>query len=366
MTAMTASDMPSNFIYDAIAADVAAGNRGGRVQTRFPPEPNGYLHIGHAKAIVVDFGAAADFDGTCVLRLDDTNPETEDADFVNSIIHDIEWLGYEPAEVRFASDYFGRLYEWAETLIERGLAYVDDQDAEAISAGRGGYGQPGVDSPFRTRSTEENLDLFRRMRAGEFDEGSRVLRAKIDMNHENMWLRDPIIGEFYLTHPDIRVPETTREFAINASNSRFWEQPVRRYVDECLAGRTGPRGADFNMRWIASLVAETHRILMRGGVFLYPRDRKDPAKPGRLRLLYECNPIGFLIEQAGGRASTGVRAVLDVQPESLHQRVGFVFGSKEEVERIERYHHEPLIGGEQDELPLFHARSLFRDTEFTQ
>ena len=177
---------------------------------------------------------------------------------------------------------------------------------------------------------------------------------------------DPIIGEFYLTHPDIRVPETTREFAINASNSRFWEQPVRRYVDECLAGRTGPRGADFNMRWIASLVAETHRILMRGGVFLYPRDRKDPAKPGRLRLLYECNPIGFLIEQAGGRASTGVRAVLDVQPESLHQRVGFVFGSKEEVERIERYHHEPLLGGEQDDMPLFHARSLFRDTEFAQ
>ena len=141
---------------------------------------------------------------------------------------------------------------------------------------------------------------------------------------------------------------------------------MRRYVDECLAGRTGARGADFNMRWIASLVAETHRILMRGGVFLYPRDRKDPAKPGRLRLLYECNPIGFLIEQAGGRASTGVRPVLDVQPESLHQRVGFVFGSKEEVERIERYHNEPLIGGEQDDLPLFHARSLFRDTEFAQ
>ena len=175
---------------------------------------------------------------------------------------------------------------------------------------------------------------------------------------------DPIIGEFYLTHPEIRVPETTREFAINASNARFWEAPVRRYVDECLAGRSGPRGADFNMRWIASLVAETHRILMRGGVFLYPRDRKDPAKAGRLRLLYECNPIGFLIEQAGGRASTGVRPVLEVQPESLHQRIGFVFGSKEEVERIERYHGEPLIGGPQDELPLFQTRSLFRDTAF--
>lgn len=176
---------------------------------------------------------------------------------------------------------------------------------------------------------------------------------------------DPILGEFYLTHSELRIPESTREFAINASNSRFWEAPVRRYVDECLAGRTGPREADFNMRWIASLVAETHRILTRGGVFLYPRDRKDPSKPGRLRLLYECNPIGFLIEQAGGRASTGVHAVLDVQPESLHQRIGFVFGSREEVERIERYHAEPGADDDSD-LPLFHARSLFRDTEFTQ
>jgi fructose-1,6-bisphosphatase I/sedoheptulose-1,7-bisphosphatase len=177
---------------------------------------------------------------------------------------------------------------------------------------------------------------------------------------------DPIIGEFYLTHPDIRVPDATREFAINASNARFWERPVRRYVDECLAGRSGPRGVDFNMRWIASLVAETHRILMRGGVFLYPRDRKDPARPGRLRLLYECNPIGFLVEQAGGRASTGVRPMLEVQPEALHQRIGFVFGSREEVERIERYHHEPMLGDEDNEQPLFHSRSLFRDTELSQ
>ncbi|ATE60886.1 class 1 fructose-bisphosphatase [Thauera sinica] len=177
---------------------------------------------------------------------------------------------------------------------------------------------------------------------------------------------DPIIGEFYLTHPDIRVPETTREFAINASNARFWESPVRRYVDECLAGRTGPRGADFNMRWIASLVAETHRILMRGGVFLYPRDRKDPARPGRLRLLYECNPVGFIVEQAGGRASTGVRPVLEVQPEALHQRIGFVFGSREEVERIERYHRERRPDDDLPEQPLFHSRSLFRDAELSQ
>ncbi len=177
---------------------------------------------------------------------------------------------------------------------------------------------------------------------------------------------DPIIGEFYLTHPALRVPESTREFAINASNARFWEPPVRRYVDECLAGRSGARGVDFNMRWIASLVAETHRILTRGGVFLYPRDRKDPAKPGRLRLLYECNPIGFLVEQAGGRASTGERAVLEVQPEGLHQRIGFVFGSKAEVERIERYHAEPQPSAADSDLPLFHTRSLFRDTEPAQ
>lgn len=172
---------------------------------------------------------------------------------------------------------------------------------------------------------------------------------------------DPILGEFYLTHPSIRIPVETREFAINASNSRFWETPVRRYVDECLAGRTGPREADFNMRWVASLVAETHRILMRGGVFLYPRDSKDPSKPGRLRLLYECNPIGMLVEQAGGRASTGVRPVLEEVPESLHQRIAFVFGSREEVERIERYHADPDDDGEPSDMPLFNTRSLFRN-----
>jgi fructose-1,6-bisphosphatase I/sedoheptulose-1,7-bisphosphatase len=170
---------------------------------------------------------------------------------------------------------------------------------------------------------------------------------------------DPNLGEFMLTHPDLQVPAETQEFAINASNSRFWEAPVKRYVDECLAGKTGPRGKDFNMRWIASMVAEAHRILMRGGVFLYPRDNKDASKPGRLRLLYEANPIGFIMEQAGGRASTGRQPVLGVQPTSLHQRIGLVFGSKNEVERIERYHAEPARTD--SETPLFAERSLFRD-----
>ena len=170
---------------------------------------------------------------------------------------------------------------------------------------------------------------------------------------------DPDIGEFKLTHPDIRVPPDTQEFAINSSNSRFWEPPVKRYVDECLAGKTGPRGKDFNMRWIASLVAEAHRILMRGGVFMYPRDTKDPSKPGLLRLLYEANPIGYVMEQAGGRASTGRQPVLGVKPAELHQRIGVVLGSKNEVERIERYHHDRAT--REPATPLFAERSLFRD-----
>jgi fructose-1,6-bisphosphatase I/sedoheptulose-1,7-bisphosphatase len=151
---------------------------------------------------------------------------------------------------------------------------------------------------------------------------------------------DPSLGEWVLTHPHLRVGPSAREFAINASNHRFWEPAVRRYVDECLEGAAGPRGVDFNMRWIASLVAEAHRILMRGGVFLYPRDSKSATKNGRLRMLYETNPIAFLIEQAGGMASTGERRMMDELPTELHQRSGFVFGSSEEVLRIEQYHQQ--------------------------
>jgi fructose-1,6-bisphosphatase I/sedoheptulose-1,7-bisphosphatase len=170
---------------------------------------------------------------------------------------------------------------------------------------------------------------------------------------------DPALGEFLLTHPDIQVPPQTREFAIDASNHRFWEPPVRRYVDECLAGRSGVRGRDFHTRWIASTVAEAHRVLMRGGVYLHPRDMREAEQPGRPRLLHEANPIGFVVEQAGGRASTGRQPMLGVKPGALHQRVGLVFGSREEVELIERYHHEPLA--REAGNPLFAERSLFRD-----
>ena len=191
----------SDFVRDRVRADVAADTFGGRVQTRFPPEPNGYLHIGHAKAICIDFGVAQEFGGVCNLRLDDTNPDTEEREYVDSIVHDVRWLGFEPAmPVLHASDYFGQLYDWAEHLIEAGLAYVDEQDTETISAQRGGYGQPGVQSPHRERPQAQNLALFRSMRAGAFPDGSHVLRAKIDMQHENMQLRDPIMYRIRRSH----------------------------------------------------------------------------------------------------------------------------------------------------------------------
>ncbi len=184
---------PADFIRELVASDIEQGTFGGRVQTRFPPEPNGYLHIGHAKAITVDFELAREFGGTCNLRFDDTNPDTEEASYVDAIIADMAWLGYSVDTVLYASDYFEQIYEWAELLVVDGKAYVDDQDAETIREQRGGYGNPGVESPFRNRPPAENLDLLRRMRAGEFSDGSRTLRAKIDMQHENMQLRDPVM-----------------------------------------------------------------------------------------------------------------------------------------------------------------------------
>jgi len=183
----------TDFIRELIRADNESGKFKGRVQTRFPPEPNGYLHIGHAKSICLNFGLAEEFAGLCKLRFDDTNPETEKIDYVDAIRDDLFWLGFDAGEPVYASDYFEQLYQWAVSLIERDLAYVDDQDAETISENRGGFTTPGTDSPWRDRSIAENLELFAAMRAGEFDEGSRVLRAKIDMNHENMQMRDPVL-----------------------------------------------------------------------------------------------------------------------------------------------------------------------------
>jgi glutaminyl-tRNA synthetase len=195
-------DGPSDFIRDIVRADLAAG-RAGAVVTRFPPEPNGYLHIGHAKSICLNFGVAEDFGGRCNLRFDDTNPVKEEHEFIEAIERDVRWLGFDWGErAYFASDYFGQLYDWAEHLIRAGDAYVDDLSAEEIRAYRGTLTEPGRDSPYRDRPAAESLDLFRRMRAGEFPEGARVLRAKIDMSSGNINLRDPVIYRIrYARHP---------------------------------------------------------------------------------------------------------------------------------------------------------------------
>jgi glutaminyl-tRNA synthetase len=187
------SGVRSNFIRDIIIEDIKAGKHGGRVQTRFPPEPNGYLHIGHAKAICLDFGLAAEFGGRCNLRFDDTNPSREETEYVDSIMEDVRWLGFEWDGLFYASDYFGQLYQWAIRLINAGNAYVCDLTADEIREYRGTLTEPGRQSPYRDRSIEENLDLFERMKKGEFPDGSRTLRAKIDMASPNLNLRDPIM-----------------------------------------------------------------------------------------------------------------------------------------------------------------------------
>jgi glutaminyl-tRNA synthetase len=188
------SAKPTNFIRQIIDKDLAEGKNDGRVATRFPPEPNGYLHIGHAKSIVLNFGIAQDYHGTCNLRFDDTNPHKEDIEFVESIKNDVHWLGFDWGDrLYFASGYFEQLYDFAVQLIKKGLAYVDDLNADQIREFRGTLTEAGKDSPFRDRSVEENLDLFQRMRAGEFKDGEKVLRAKIDMASPNINLRDPTI-----------------------------------------------------------------------------------------------------------------------------------------------------------------------------
>ena len=192
---MTDIEKNTNFIRDIIDSDLESGKNEKRVHTRFPPEPNGYLHIGHAKSICLNFGIARDYNGgKCNLRFDDTNPTKEDVEFVNAIIEDVKWLGFDFEDrLYFASDYFQLFYDYALQLVGKGKAYVDDQGANEIRKGRGTLKAPGRESPYRERGVEENIDLFQRMKSGEFGDGEKVLRAKIDMTHPNLNMRDPII-----------------------------------------------------------------------------------------------------------------------------------------------------------------------------
>lgn len=201
-----------NFIEQIVENDLKEGLNGGRIQTRFPPEPNGYLHIGHAKAICMDFGIAERYNGICNLRFDDTNPVKEDVEYVDSIKEDIQWLGFKWANIYYASDYFQQLYDLAIQFIKEGKAYVDEQSSEEIAKQKGTPTTPGVESPYRNRSIEENLDLFIRMNKGEFPDGSMVLRAKIDMANSNMHFRDPIMYRIITSHPHHKTGTTWKVY----------------------------------------------------------------------------------------------------------------------------------------------------------
>ncbi|MBP6610940.1 MAG: glutamine--tRNA ligase, partial [Paludibacter sp.] len=201
-----------NFIEAFVEQDLSDRKNDGRIQTRFPPEPNGYLHIGHAKAICLDFGIARNYNGTCNLRFDDTNPVKEDVEYVDSIKEDIQWLGYKWDNVYYASDYFQQLWDLAIKLIKDGKAYIDEQSAEEIAKQKGSPTVAGVESPFRNRPIEENLDLFLKMNTGEIAEGAMVLRAKIDMASPNMHFRDPLLYRVITSHPHHRTGDTWKAY----------------------------------------------------------------------------------------------------------------------------------------------------------
>ncbi len=271
-----------NFVQQIVADDLKEGKNGGRLNTRFPPEPNGYLHIGHAKAICMDFGVAEMFGGTCNLRFDDTNPAREDTEYVESIMRDIHWLGFDWGDrLYYASDYFPQLYDFAIDLIKRGLAYVDDQSSEEIAAQKGTPTQPGVNSPYRDRSVEENLDLFERMNKGEFDEGTHVLRAKIDMASSNMHFRDPIMYRIIKT-PHWRTGNTWNVYPMYDfahGQSDYFEgvthsictlefvphRPLYDYFVKLLAGDTVddycPRQIEFNRLNLTYTVMSKRKLL---------------------------------------------------------------------------------------------------------
>ncbi len=325
-----AETAPRDFIREIVAADVKAGANGGRVATRFPPEPNGYLHIGHAKSICLNFGIAREFGGTCNLRLDDTNPAREEEEYVDSIIADVRWLGFDWGDRLFyASDYFERLYGFAEQLIRRGKAYVDDQTADEIRERRGTLTEPGGNSPWRDRSIDENLDLFRRMRAGEFPDGARVLRAKIDMAAPNIVLRDPTLyrikrathhrtGDAWCIYPmydfahclsdaveGITHSICTLEFEIN--------RPLYDWVIDNVDAPARPRQYEFARLNLTYTVISKRKLLrlVQGGIVSGWDDPRMPTLSGLRRRGFTPEAIRAFCEKIGvGRRDSTVDVAL--------------------------------------------------------
>ena len=338
-----------HFIEQAIEKDLSDGKNGGRIHTRFPPEPNGYLHIGHAKAICLDFGMAEKYSGKCNLRFDDTNPTKEDVEYVDSIREDIQWLGFTWEDREFyASDYFGKLWEFAVSLIKRGMAYVDDQSAETISEQKGTPTQPGAESPYRNRSVEENLDLFFRMNEGEFEEGSRVLRARIDMASPNMHMRDPIIyrilktphhrtGTEWKVYPMYDFAHGQSDYFEGITHSLCTlEFEVHRplydwFIDQLKTDDYRPRQIEFNRLNLTYTVMSKRKLLelVKDGLVSGWDDPRMPTLCGLRRRGYTPESIRRFVDLIG---YTKVEAINDVSlleyaiREDLNKRAPRVFG----------------------------------------
>ena len=308
-----------NFIEQIIEEELAEGKNGGRVHTRFPPEPNGYLHIGHATSICLNFGLATEYQGKCNLRFDDTNPSKEDVEYIDSIQQDIQWLGFQwEGEPHFASDYFQQLYDWAEKLILEGKAYVDDQPAEVISAQRMTPTEPGVNSPYRDRTPEENLDLFRRMKSGEFQAGEKVLRAKIDMASSNMLMRDPIMyrimhvahhrtGDKWCIYPMYDFTHGQSDYLEGITHSICTlEFEVHRplynwFLDQLIDTEYRPRQIEFARRNLSYTVMRKRRLLelVQKGIVAGWDDPRMPTITGLRRAGYTPESIRNFAEKVG-------------------------------------------------------------------
>ena len=308
-----------NFIEQIIEEELAEGKNGGRVHTRFPPEPNGYLHIGHATSICLNFGLATEYQGKCNLRFDDTNPSKEDVEYIDSIQQDIQWLGFQwEGEPHFASDYFQQLYDWAEKLILEGKAYVDDQPAEVISAQRMTPTEPGVNSPYRDRTPEENLDLFRRMKNGEFQAGEKVLRAKIDMASSNMLMRDPIMyrimhvahhrtGDKWCIYPMYDFTHGQSDYLEGITHSICTlEFEVHRplynwFLDQLIDTEYRPRQIEFARRNLSYTVMSKRRLLelVQKGIVAGWDDPRMPTITGLRRAGYTPESIRNFAEKVG-------------------------------------------------------------------
>ena len=312
-------DKSLNFIEQIIEEELAEGKNGGRVHTRFPPEPNGYLHIGHATSICLNFGLATEYQGKCNLRFDDTNPSKEDVEYIDSIQQDIQWLGFQwEGEPHFASDYFQQLYDWAEKLILEGKAYVDDQPAEVISAQRMTPTEPGVNSPYRDRTPEENLDLFRRMKNGEFQAGEKVLRAKIDMASSNMLMRDPIMyrimhvahhrtGDKWCIYPMYDFTHGQSDYLEGITHSICTlEFEVHRplynwFLDQLIDTEYRPRQIEFARRNLSYTVMSKRRLLelVQKGIVAGWDDPRMPTITGLRRAGYTPESIRNFAEIVG-------------------------------------------------------------------